>query len=93
MDARVPDPQGIRSGTVAAMQKKGGIYMLICLIPSPKSLFLLADACKQIKTSVICILNRKALMICSTWRTDAMQPFSGYGIGIHKQLIPISSFR
>lgn len=67
--------------------------MLICLLPPPKSLFLLADACKQIKTSVICMLNRKALVICSTWRRDAMQTFSRYDIGIHKQLIPISSFR
>lgn len=47
MDAPVPDPQGIRSGTVAAMQRKGGTYMLICPIPSPKSLCSLGDACKQ----------------------------------------------
>lgn len=66
---------------------------MICLTPASKSLFLIADACKQIKTSVICILNGKALMICSTWRRDAVQPLSGYDIGIHKQLIPISSFR
>jgi len=70
----------------------GTTYMLNCLIPSPKSLFFSADACKQIKTYFLHFYS-KTLVICSTWRTNAMQPFSDYDIGIHKQLVPISSFR